>query len=65
MLKSVDRLDKVKRMRVADRDVQGLKTPYEVRQQLLLTAAVSMLSSVIHRQKALALLKDAYARTGD
>ncbi|KAI0734198.1 DEAD-domain-containing protein [Fomitopsis betulina] len=29
MLKGVDRLEKVKRMRVADKDIQGLKTPYE------------------------------------
>lgn len=38
MLKGVDRLEKVKRMRVADKDIQGLKTPYEVRQQQQLFA---------------------------
>ena len=32
MLRSVDHLDKVKRMRVADKDVQGLRATYEVRQ---------------------------------
>lgn len=51
----MDHLDKVKRMRVADKDVQGLKVAYEVR-QFLRTACFRRASStllIIHRKRLL------------